>query len=178
MDERNNMEREIVNKVAQSSLVTIDLEELHESGERVQYDIKDNLYKGLILREKDFRNFIKSNDWAIYKDKHVAIYCSADAIVPTWAYMLLTAKLEPIVSTVVFGDLSHLEEELFRGNISKIDFQDYQGMKVVIKGCSKIAVPVSMYVEITRLLRPFASSIMYGEPCSTVPIYKMPRQKV
>lgn len=171
------MEREIVNKVAQSPLITIDLEDLYVHGERALYDLKDNLFEGLILKEKDFRSFLKSNDWSTYKDKHVAIYCSADAIIPRWAYMLLTVYLEPYASTIVFGDLSALENELFISAIKKIDLNNYIDKKVVIKGCSKINVPGSAYVELTRLLRPFAASIMYGEPCSTVPIYKQPKKK-
>lgn len=171
------MEREIINRVAQSSLVTIDLEELYDEGEKVLYDLKDNLFEGLILKEKEFRAFLKSNDWSDYKDKHVAIYCSADAIIPRWAYMLLTVSLEPYVKTIVYGKLSTLENELFKSAIQKIDLNNYQDKKVVIKGCSKIDVPGSAYVEITRLLRPFAESIMYGEPCSSVPIYKQPKKK-
>lgn len=166
------MEREIINRVTQSPLITIDLEEFYTPGERILYDLKDNLHEGLILIEKDFRNFIKSHDWSIYSEKHVAIYCSADAIVPSWAYMLLTTKMEPYVNSLIYGDLSQLETELFRRRISNIDLAYYKGKKVVIKGCSKINVPLSAYIEITRLLRPLASSIMYGEPCSTVPIYK------
>lgn len=171
------MEREIVNRVAQSPLVTLDLEEYHEPGERLLYDIKDQLFEGLILKEKDFRHHIKTHDWAVYENKHVAIFCSADAIIPTWAFMLLAAKLEPIASTLIFGDLKRLEEALFFSKLRTINPEDFHGKKVVLKGCSKIEVPISIYVEATRLLRPFASSIMYGEPCSTVPIYKEPKQK-
>ena len=166
------MEKEIVNRVAQSPLVTIDLEEFYEPGERLLYDIKDLLYEGLILKEKDFRNHIKSHDWSMYANKHIAIFCSADAIIPTWAYMLLAAKLEPIASTLIFGNLNRLEETIFLRSLKTLNPKEFQGKKVVVKGCSKIEVPISIYVEVTRLLRPFASSIMYGEPCSTVPIYK------
>lgn len=170
------MENEIINKVAQSPLVTIDLEDFYVDGERVLYDLKNNLYEELILREKDFRQFLKTHDWSTYQNKHVAIHCSADAIVPTWAYMLLTIKLEPFAKTIVFGDLVQLEEELFKAKLRKINPSDYQGKKIVIKGCSKIQVPISIYVELTRSLKPFVSSIMYGEPCSTVPIYKEPKK--
>lgn len=171
-----NVENEIINKVAQSPLITIDLEDFYTDGERVLYDLKNNLYEELILREKDFRQFLKTHDWSIYTGKHIAIHCSADAIVPTWAYMLLTVKLEPFAKTIVFGDLNYLEEELFKGALRNINPADYQDKKIVIKGCSKIQVPISIYVALTRILRPFASSIMYGEPCSTVPIYKAPRK--
>lgn len=169
---------EIVNKVAQSPLITIDLEDFYVQGDRIPFDLKDNLYEGLILKEKDFRQFLKEHDWSEYKDKHVAIYCSADAIVPTWAYMLLTVKIEPFAKTIVYGDLPQLEEELFKQAIHKINPLDFQDKKVVVKGCSKIQVPTSIYVEITRLLRPFVSSIMYGEPCSTVPVYKVARRAI
>ena len=131
------MEKEIINRVAQSPLITIDLEELYTDGERVLYDLKNNLHEGLILKEKAFRDFIKTHDWSTYNGKHVAIYCSTDAIIPFWAYMLLTIKLEPYANSIIYGDLSQLEAELFRRKISNIDLSDYRGKKVVIKGCSK-----------------------------------------
>ena len=167
----------IVNKVANSPLVTFNLEEYYHSGERVLLDIKDQLYQGMILREKDFRTFVKEHDWSQYQDKSVAVYCSIDAIIPTWAYMLLTTKLEPFAHAVVYGDLDNLEVALFREALAKVDPQDFKDAKLVIKGCSNVSVPTSAYVEITRLLRPVASSIMYGEPCSTVPLYKRPRHR-
>ena len=120
------MENEIVNKVSQSGLITIDLEEFYPSGERVIFDIKDLLFQGLILREKDFREFIKNEDWNKYKDKYVALICSADAIVPTWAYMLLATQLEPIAKRVVFGDLETLETILYNEIISKLNINDYK----------------------------------------------------
>jgi hypothetical protein len=171
------VEREIVNKVAQSSLVTIDLENLYDHGERVLYDLKDNLFEGLILKEKDFRAFLKLNDWSAYKAKHVAIYCSADAIIPRWAYMLLAVYLEPYAKTIVYGDSAVLENHLFNIALSKIDPSSYKDKKVTIKGCGKYNVPQFAYVELTRILKPFVDSIMYGEPCSTVPIYKQPKKK-
>lgn len=166
------MEKEIINRVANSPIKTINLEDLHVSGERILMDLKDNLYQGLILKEKDFRTFVKNHEWSKYKGQHVAIHCSVDAIVPTWTYMLLATRLEPFAKTIVFGNLERLEEELFLAALKKINPEDYTDQKVVIKGCSKIHVPVYIYVEITRKLRPFVSSIMYGEPCSTVPLYK------
>ena len=162
----------IINKVANSGLITLDLEEYYHSGERVIYDIADNLFHGLILREKDFREFLKQHNWAQYQGKNVAIICSADAIVPTWAYMLLAIYLEPYANLFVFGSMEMLESALFEQALSKIDLSQYKEGKVVIKGCSNIPVPTYAYVEITRLLKPYARSIMYGEPCSTVPIYK------
>jgi hypothetical protein len=138
----------------------------------VVYDIKENLFQGLMLREKDFREFIKTNDWSVYAGKNVAIICSADAIVPTWAYMLLAVKLTPIAHLMVFGDLAALEDALFRDALEKVDWTAFQEERVVVKGCGDLPVPVAAYVEITRRLQPIAKSIMYGEPCSTVPIYK------
>lgn len=166
------MADEIINKVAQSGLVTIDLEEMYPQGERVLLDIKDRLFQGLILREKDFREFVSAHDWSQYKDKYVAITCTADAIVPTWAYMLLTVSLEPYARKVVFGDLEALETILYNEMLGRIDVNTYKDARIVIKGCSNLPVPRSAYVELTRILRPVAKSIMYGEPCSTVPLYK------
>jgi hypothetical protein len=166
------MENEIVNKVAESGLVSIDLEELYVPGERVLFDLKGWLFEELILKEKDFREQIKNHDWTHYKDKLVALTCTADAIVPTWAFMLIATKLEPFAKKIVFGDLKKLEEELFHEQIQKLQLENYRNQRIVIKGCSKVEVPASAYVEVTSLLRPVAKSIMYGEPCSTVPIYK------
>jgi hypothetical protein len=166
------MENQIINRVAQSGIVTIDLEEYYPKGERVLFDIKDLLFQGLILKEKDFREFIKNEDWSKYKDKYVAIICSADAIVPTWAYMLLATHLEPFAKKIVFGNLEVLETVLYDEVLSKINPADYKDARIVIKGCGTLPVPVAAYVELTRILRPLAKSIMYGEPCSTVPLYK------
>lgn len=162
----------IINKVANSGLVTLNLEDYYHQGERVVYDIKDNLFMGMILKEKDFRDFLKSHDWSVYAGKNVAIVCSEDAIVPTWAYMLLTLKLQPVANLVVFGNLQQLEEKLYYDAIAKINPHDYLDARVVIKGCSKVPVPTVAYVEITRLLQPYVKSLMFGEPCSTVPLYK------
>lgn len=167
-----DIQENFVNKVAASGLITLNLEEYYHTGERVVYDIKDNLFHGLMLREKDFREFIKAHDWAAYTDKNIAIICSADAIVPTWAYMLLANKLKPYANEVVFGSLETLESVLFTKALAKIDLNAFAGERVVIKGCADIEVPVSAYVEITGLLTPVVKSIMYGEPCSTVPIFK------
>lgn len=166
------MENEIVNKVAQSGLVTIDLESYYPQGERVLLDIKEILFQGLILREKDFREYIKNEDWTKYKDKYVAITCSADAIVPTWAYMLLATQLEPVAKRVVYGSLETLETLLYHDMLSSIRPDDYKDARIVIKGCGDLPVPKAAYVQLTAILRPVAKSIMYGEPCSTVPLYK------
>lgn len=163
---------EIVNKVAGSGLVTLDLENFYPKGERILIDIQEQLFQGLILREKDFRAYISNTDWSTYKDKFVAITCSTDAIVPTWAFMLVAGALEPFAKRVVFGNLERLEELLFQEQLSKLNIQEFAGAKVVVKGCGDIAVPKAAYVELMLLLRPVAKSIMYGEPCSTVPLYK------
>ena len=168
-------ENEIVNRVTGSSIKMFDLEEYYIPGERVLIDIKDQLYQGLILKEKPFRDFIKNHNWSQYKDKFVAITCSEDAIVPTWAYMLLTAALQPYARTIVFGELADLETKIFYDAIARIDWHQFTDAKVVLKGCSKVAVPIAAYVEVTRLMRPYASSIMFGEPCSTVPVFKKSR---
>jgi hypothetical protein len=162
----------IVNKVAGSGLITLNLEDYYHSGERVVYDLKDNLFHGLILKEKDFREFLKGHDWSQYAGKNVAITCSADAIVPTWAYMLLATHLEPYANFFLFGDLEALETALFGQALSKIDVADYKDARIVVKGCGSLPVPTYAYVEITRLLKPYVKSLMYGEPCSTVPLYK------
>ncbi len=166
------IQEKIINKVAQSGLVTLDPAIFYPPGERVVYDVKDNLYMGLILREKDFREFVKEHDWTQYKDKNVAVTCTADAIVPAWAYMLLANKLAPYASEVVFGDAETLETVLFVKSIANINLSQYQGQRLVIKGCGDTPVPVSAYVELTKRLTPVVKSLMFGEPCSTVPIYK------
>ncbi|WP_025765183.1 DUF2480 family protein [Dyadobacter tibetensis] len=165
----------IVNRVAGSGLVSLDLEEYYHPGERVVYDIKDNLFQGLLLREKDFREFLKTHDWSVYTGKNVVVVCSEDAIVPTWAYMLLAAKLEPYANVIAFGSEQALEERLFDIALRAIDMEEYRDKKVVVKGCSKRAVPTWAYMQLTQLLKPVAQSIMFGEPCSTVPVYKRPR---
>ncbi len=166
----------ILNKVANSPLITLDLETYYHPGERVAYDLKTNLFQGLILREKDFRDFLKEHDWSIYHGKNVALTCSTDAIVPTWAYMLLAIQLNPVANLVVFGDMQALELALFKHALARINPEDFRDKKVVIKGCGNLAIPASAYVEITRLLQPVVASLMFGEPCSTVPLYKKPKQ--
>ena len=173
--ETEQKNEEIVNRVAGSSLVTFDLEEYFVPGERVVIDIKDQLFQGLILREKDFRAFVKSTDWTTYRNKFLAITCSTDAIIPHWAYMLLTSALQPYARTIVFGTLEELETKIFSDQLSKIEWKKFANAKVVIKGCSKVNVPTAVYVEATNLLMPWASSIMFGEPCSTVPVFKKSR---
>jgi len=170
----NTMEiqENIINKVAQSGLVTLDPAEFYQPGERVIYDIAPNLFQGLILREKDFREFVKEHDWTQYEGKNIGIICSADAIVPAWAYMLLANRMAPYANEVVFGDLETLETVLFSKAIAKLDAEQYRDQRMVIKGCGDIPVPVSAYVAITEKLTPVVKSLMFGEPCSTVPLYK------
>ena len=168
------MEEEIINRVSQSSLVTFDLEDYYHQGDRVIFDLKDCLYEGLILKEKDFRAFISSHNWEQYAGKNVAITCSTDAIIPKWAYMLIAVKLAPLAHMVVFGTIGELENSLFSEALKSVDPAKFKDQKVVIKGCGKFPVPEYAYVEITRLLTPVVSSLMYGEPCSTVPLYKRP----
>ena len=163
---------EITNKVANSGIVTIDLEEYYQEGERVLLDIKPLLFQELILKEKDFREFIKNEDWSKYQNKLVAVTCTNDAIVPTWAFMLISLALEPFAKKIVFGNLEQLETILFEEALSKVNFADYKDARVVIKGCSNKPVPTNAYVKLTAGLKPFVKSIMYGEPCSTVPLYK------
>ena len=163
---------EIINRVSNSQLISFDLEELYTPGERVLFDVKDFLFQGLILKEKEFRDAIKNYDWSQYEGKHTAIICSADAIIPTWAYMLLSIALQPYAKRIVFGNLSELESQLYYDSLSKVAWEKFSNKKMVIKGCSKVEVPLSAYVEATNRLKLVASSIMFGEPCSTVPLFK------
>jgi len=166
------MSEPIVNRVANSALITLDLEEYYHTGERIVYDIRQNLFQDLILKEKDFRAFVKVHNWQQYDGKNVALTCTTDAVIPTWAYMLLATTISPYANLVVYGDLAALEQALFQQALAKINLQQFEDQRVVIKGCSKVEVPVFAYVEIIRLLQPITRSLMYGEPCSTVPIYK------
>lgn len=165
-------EKEIVNRVAASALITFDLEEYYQPGERVLIDLKEQLFQGLILREKDLRDFIKSNDWSFYKDKFVAITCSTDAVIPTWAYMLVAIALKPFAKTVEFGTLEKLEERLFEDALANVNWEQFRNAKIVVKGCSKVNVPASAYVRTVSELQPVAASLMFGEACSTVPLFK------
>jgi len=166
------MDNIIINKVAESALVSIDLEHYYPAGEMAVFDMKDHLFRGLILREKDFRTALTQIDWEIYKNKNVAITCSADAIVPMWAYMLVVVHVQPLAKAVVFGNEKALLSTLYVRNLAQIKGEDYADKKVVIKGCGDKETPEAAYVEITNILRPFVKSIMYGEPCSTVPVFK------
>ena len=162
----------IVNKVAESGLVEIDLETYYPKGEVVVFDLKDYLFMGLIVKEKDFREALKQHDFSVYKDKLVAVTCTADAIVPVWAYMLVASYLQPQVKEMVMGDADFLHKTIFLRNINTINPDNYADKRVVIKGCGELETGPFAYLEITKLLRPVVKSIMYGEPCSTVPVFK------
>jgi hypothetical protein len=166
------MSEVIVNKVAESGLLTIDLEEYYPKGEIKIFDLKEYLFMGLILKEKDYRAALLTTDWEQYRDKYVAITCTADAIIPMWANMLAATYLQPIAKDVVFGDEKKLTETILLKRLNEINAEDFTDKRIVVKGCGDVAIPESAYVEITNKLRPVAKSIMYGEPCSTVPIYK------
>ena len=161
-----------VNKVAESGLISFDLEAYYPKGAIKVFDLKEYLFMGLILKEKDFRAALLTTDWEQYKDAHVAITCSADAIIPMWAYMLVASYLQPVAKDVVFGDENKLISTLLSKNLEAVNGEEYTDKRVVVKGCGDVTIPETAYVEITNKLRPFAKSIMYGEPCSTVPIYK------
>ena len=165
-----------VNKVSESGLITLDLEEYYPRGDTAVFDMKDHLFMGLIIKEKEFRESLKQLDLTSYTGKNVAITCSADATIPMWAYMLVASYLEPVAQQVIFGDTAFLHRTLFLQNLSKINAADYTDKRVVIKGCGELPISETAYVAVTTLLRPVAKSIMYGEPCSTVPIYKKPKE--
>ena len=164
-----------VNKVSESGIITLDLEDFYPKEETLVFDMKDHLFMGLILKEKDFRETMKNLDLKPYEQKNIAITCTADAVIPVWAYMLVVSYLEPVAREIVFGDSEFLHKTLFIKNIAKINVADYEDKRVVIKGCGELPITETAYVAITALLRPVAKSIMYGEPCSTVPIYKKPK---
>ena len=168
------MDDVIVNKVAESGLITLDLEKYYPKEETAVFDLKEHLFMGLILKEKDYREALKNYDWNIYQNKNVCITCSADAVIPVWAYMLTATYLQPVAKEVVFGNEDFLHRTLFLKNLSSINTEEFRDKRVVIKGCGDKSISESAYVEITKLLRPVVKSIMYGEPCSTVPIYKAP----
>ncbi len=168
------MSEPFVNKVAESGLITLDPEKFYPKGETAVFDLKDHLFMGLILKEKDFREALKKLDWSVYQDKNVALTCSADAIIPVWAWMLAVSYLQPVAKEVVMGDEKELHRSLYLKNINAIDVNEFADQRVVIKGCGETPIADYVYMEITKKLRPVVKSIMYGEPCSTVPVYKRP----
>lgn len=163
-----------MNKVAQSGLITLNLEDYLPQGEFVSFDLKEYLFMGLILKEKDFREALKGLDWSPYQGKNVAITCTADAIIPLWAYMLVTSYLQPVAKDIYVGTAEEMHKHLFLQNIAAIDAAAFADQRIVIKGCGDIPVGAFAYAGLTKLLLPQVRSIMYGEPCSTVPVYKAP----
>jgi len=166
------MADEIINRVAKSNLVVIDLEDYYPQENRVLFDIKDWLHEGLVLREKEFRKHISEYDWSQYQDQYVALICSTDAIIPAWAYMLITIELATYSKKVVIGDLNTLEASIYQDIINDLDCSIYQDKPIIIKGCSNKPVPDNAYILLAKKLKPVAKSIMYGEACSSVPLFK------
>tara|TARA_B110001450_G_C17597952_1_gene471664 strand:+ start:386 stop:895 length:510 start_codon:yes stop_codon:yes gene_type:complete len=167
------MAEEIINRVVNSKLKTFDLEEIYPEGERIVLDIKDWLFQELILKEKDFRAFVKKHDWSQYKNSFVAVSCSVDAIIPSWAFMLVVSELTSFANKVVIGDLELLETAIYQELISFLDLKEYNNAPVIIKGCANKPIPNSAYAFLIEKLQPIATSIMFGEACSTVPLYKL-----
>jgi len=163
---------EIINKVDQSGLITLNLEDHYDSDKRVFIDLKGHLYEGMILRERDFRAFVKSNDWSQYQDCNIAIDITTDAIVPAWAFMLVASAVSPFAKTVIKGSLEDLNKHLYTRALQKIDLTELQDKFVIVKGCSKVPVPESTYVELCALLQPVVKTLSYGEACSKVPLFK------
>lgn len=166
------MKDDIINRVASSKLITFDLEDFYPKGNRVLFDIKDWLFEGFVLREKDFRQQISEYDWSQYQDNYVALTCSSDAIIPGWAYMLLSIHLESYAKKVIVGDLDQLETSIYQDIINNFDVSEFQDKPIIIKGCSYKPVPQNAYIMLSNKLKPVARSIMYGEACSSVPLFK------
>jgi hypothetical protein len=166
------MNETIINKVAQSPLATVNLEEYYPREEIVLFDLKPYLFMELIVKEKEFRESLASTDWSVYQNKIVAVTCTADAIIPVWAYMLVASFLEPFAADIMMGDVQTALKQAFLKRIEAIDVNEFADKRVVIKGCGDLPIGDFAYMEITRRLRPLVKSIMYGEPCSTVPVYK------
>ncbi len=163
---------EIVNRVAQSKLITFDLEEYYPEGPRVELDISNWLFEGLILREKEFRAHVDTHDWKAYQNVYVALQCSSEAIVPGWAFMLITTRLQPYAKAVVLGNLEDLETMLYKKITDALDLEQFRDKPVIIKGCTNKPVPQNAYIWATARIQEVAKSVMYGEACSSVPIYK------
>lgn len=165
----------IINKVASSGIITLDLEELYPQGERLVFDLKPLLWQEIALKEDDLRAFCKTHDWSQYRGKFVSVCCSADAIIPTWAFMLVATHLQPFAAFITQGDAEQLERAVFTRFVQQLDVEPYRAARVVVKGCSKLPVPLNAYVELNTKLLPMVKSLMFGEPCSTVPLYKAPK---
>ena len=168
-------ESPIINKVASSGIVSLDLEELYPQGERVIFDLKPLLWQEVALKEDDLRAFVKTHDWSQYCGQFVSVHCSADAIIPTWAYMLVATHLQPYATFITQGDTDQLERAIFTRLVQQLNVEPYRAARIVVKGCSKLPVPLNAYVELSARLLPVVKSLMFGEPCSTVPLYKVPK---
>ena len=166
------MADEIINRVANSKLITFDLEDLYPEGTRTSIDISTWLYEGLLLREKDFRASVTTHDWSQYQNHYVALTCATEAIIPGWAYLLLTSVLAPFAKKVVVGDMVLLETLLYQEIIDTLEISKYQDKPIIIKGCANKPVPEGAYIALLQKLQPVAKSLMYGEACSSVPLYK------
>ena len=162
----------IVNRVAASALITFDLEKLYQIGSRQSIDLSQWLDQGLLLKEKEFRAQLKAHDWSIYRDKFIALQCSTEAILPSWAFLLVTTHLQPFARKVVLGNLKDLEVQLFTEEIQLLELSPYKDQIVIIKGCSEKTVPQDAYVQLISKLQPVVNSLFYGEACSSVPLYK------
>lgn len=163
---------EIINKVEKSGLITLDLEDFYPKETRMLFDLKDYLYEGLVLREKEFRENLSKLDWKMYENAYVAVTCTSDAIVPSWSYLLIANYLTGVAKLISFGTLEDLEKDIFTEIIDKMDVDSYKDKKIIIKGCSRKPVPQNAYLQLIQKLKPIASSLMFGEACSTVPIFK------
>ena len=166
------MPDEIINRVANSKLITINLEDYYPTGNRVLFDIKDWLFEGFVLREKDFRNQVTEFDWSQYQNAYIALTCSSDAIIPGWAYMLLSIQLEPFAKKIIIGNLETLETSIYQDIINNLDVSEFKDKPIIVKGCSKKPVPQNAYIMLATKLKPIVKSIMYGEACSSVPLFK------
>ncbi len=166
------MPKEIINRVANSKLITIDLEDFYPDGRRIVFDISQWLYDGLILKEKDFREKVQNHDWSQYQDNYVALTCKTEAIIPSWAYLLITTVISAYAKKIVVGNLELLETIIFQDILSDFNLENFQDKPIIIKGCSAKPIPQTIYIQLVEKLRPIAKSILYGEACSSVPLYK------
>jgi len=166
------MKEEIINKVSQSKLITFNLEEYYPEGKRVQFDIKDWLFEEFILKEKEFRDFAKNHNWEQYQGQYVSLQCSTDAIIPAWAFMLITSYLTPFAKQIIIGNLEQLETAIYQNIINQLDFSHLKDQLVIIKGCADKPIPQNAYIMLVEKIQPLVKSVMYGEACSSVPLFK------
>ncbi len=166
------MADEIINRIANSKLITLNLEDYYPEGKRVLFDIKDWLFEGFVLREKDFRQKISEYNWEQHHDQYIALTCSTDAIIPAWAFMLISIHIEPYAKTVIIGGLEQLETSIYQNIINSLQVSEFEDKSIIIKGCAKKSVPQNAYIMLANKLKPIAKSIMYGEACSSVPLFK------